>query len=700
MKKLINEKLNINILKYLVLFILALPLVYSNYFLYPTIGFKNFIFRVIIEIALLFYLLLVIKNKEYLPRKNIILFSFLIFLVISFISSLINTSFYSSFFSSFERMEGLINYLHLFIFLIILASIFKNKKDWLLFFRWSLFISLLVSLYAIFQKFNFSFVLNLGADRLDSTLGNPSFLAAYLLFNVFLGLYIISKLESKFSKFLYGLITLVNLIVIYFTGTKGVILALAFVFFIYLIYAIIKYKGYKKVIPGLLILIIIISSLYIFISKKDKLEEFQQSTSVKNRFLVWQISLEAFKEKPIFGWGEGNFDVAYNKYYNPELKEIYFDHAHNIIIDIGVKYGILGIAAYLFILFAIFKSLRKSWQEKRINNSEFLLFSLLILAYFIQNLFLFDSINSFIYFILILSYISFLSGGLRLEIKKNIYLVIFLIIFLPLVIYLLIYYNIRPALANYYATQAVSAAPVDPYLTVEYYNKALKLNTFGQVDLLKQASEVAIKSNSSPVYNYLTRQELFSVITEKYEQLLEKNPYKMRLYLSLGVLYLNNHFVENNIEKAKDYLLEAQKLGPQKLEINDILSRIYFLEKDYQKALDQVEIVLFYDFNKSDFLFRKAIFNLYLDNLKAGEQALNESINSGRELDFPDIMSLAQAYEENEHYLEAIEYYKKSLENSINRNDAGIKRAKDKLYELYLKVGNLEEANKIKERLL
>ncbi|MFH1822302.1 MAG: O-antigen ligase family protein [Patescibacteria group bacterium] len=699
MKKLINEKLNINILKYFVLAILTLPLVYSNFFLYPTIGLKSFLFRVIIEIALLIYLVLIIKNKEYLPKKNIIILSFLFFLIISFTSSVINSGFYNSFFSSFERMEGLINYLHLFIFLIILTSVFNNKKDWLLFFRWSLFISLLVSLYAIFQKFNFSFVLNLGASRLDSALGNPSFLASYLLFNVFLGLYIINKVKGKFNKFLYSLITLVNLIVIYFTGTKGVFLALAFVFFIYIIYAIIKYQGYKKVIPALLILIITISSLYILISKKDELKEMWQSTSVKNRLLVWQISLEAFKEKPIFGWGEGNFDVAYNKYYSPELKELFFDHAHNIIIDMGVKFGILGIAAYLFILYTIFKSLKKGFKENKIIISEFLLFSLLILAYFIQNLFLFDSINSFIYFILILSFISFISGGKRFEIKKNIYLVILLIILLPIIIYSFVYYNLRPALTNYYATRAVSAALDDPYFTVENFTKALNLNTFGQVDLLKQASEVAIRSNSSPIYNYLTRQELFSVITEKYEELLAKNPHKMRLSLSLAILYLNNQFVEDNIEKAKNYLVQAQKLGPRKLEINDILSRIYFLEKDYQKALDQVEIVLSYDFESADFLFRKAIFNLYLNNLAVGGEALSEAINSGRVIYFPDLISIAQAYEANEHYLEAIDYYNKSLENSKNRTDAGIKLAKEKLYELYIKVGNLEEANKIKEKL-
>jgi len=76
---------------YFLTFILALtPGIYTKSVIYPYITAKTIAFRIIISIILFLYILLVLKNKKYLPSKNNLLISFFLFLVACFVSGLLS----------------------------------------------------------------------------------------------------------------------------------------------------------------------------------------------------------------------------------------------------------------------------------------------------------------------------------------------------------------------------------------------------------------------------------------------------------------------------------------------------------------------------------------------------------------------------------------------------------------------------------
>ena len=129
-------------------------------------------------------------------------------------------------------------------------------------------------------------------------------------------------------------------------------------------------------------------------------------STIQTRFLSWKAGLEGFLERPILGWGFENFATAYNKnfdpvYYNFVKTDEYFDRAHNIIVELLATAGILGLLSYLLLLaavvYCIVKALRRGGESR-----DFICLSIflgLLIAYFIQNLFIFDLLPTMLGFV-------------------------------------------------------------------------------------------------------------------------------------------------------------------------------------------------------------------------------------------------------------------------------------------------------------
>ena len=174
------------ILKYAICLGLAaiafVPVLMYGGFFFPFIFAKALVFRVIVEIIFVLYLLLISININYKPRFTIIFFAFLAYIVLTFVSSLFGSNFYLSFWGDIERSEGIVLLLHLFAFFIVISAFIKSKKECLLSYDAAINGSLVVGCFALGQKLHLDFVLNSGEGRLSATTGNPAFLAGYLIF--------------------------------------------------------------------------------------------------------------------------------------------------------------------------------------------------------------------------------------------------------------------------------------------------------------------------------------------------------------------------------------------------------------------------------------------------------------------------------------------------------------------------------------
>jgi hypothetical protein len=79
------------------------------------------------------------------------------------------------------------------------------------------------------------------------------------------------------------------------------------------------------------------------------LEVTDANFAVLERMAHWQAAITMWTEHPWLGVGIGNYATAYPRYALP-LWPLALGHAHNYYLNIAAEAGILGLAAYLFLL--------------------------------------------------------------------------------------------------------------------------------------------------------------------------------------------------------------------------------------------------------------------------------------------------------------------------------------------------------------
>ena len=178
-----------------------IPLVWSNELFFPFISARGFFFRIVVETVFAAWVILALKDNHFRPKGSLVLWTLVIFTGVIFLADIFGISPYKSLWSNFERMEGFITLAHLFLYFLVSGAVLK-EVDWGRFFRISIGVSFFVSLYAILQLFH-ELSINQGSVRVDGTLGNALYLAAYLLLHIFLILFLVFGRRFKDGRGLF-----------------------------------------------------------------------------------------------------------------------------------------------------------------------------------------------------------------------------------------------------------------------------------------------------------------------------------------------------------------------------------------------------------------------------------------------------------------------------------------------------------------
>ena len=128
---------------------LSLWIATSMYF--PYITGRNFVFRILVELAIVLWVGLVMIDKSYRPKPSSIFTAVFIFILIVGLADMLGVNPIKSFWSNYERMEGYLTFLHLGAYFLILTTVFK-RKDWLVFFNIFAIASILVGFWGVLQK--------------------------------------------------------------------------------------------------------------------------------------------------------------------------------------------------------------------------------------------------------------------------------------------------------------------------------------------------------------------------------------------------------------------------------------------------------------------------------------------------------------------------------------------------------------------
>ena len=434
--------------------IFALPFIVfiiANTFFFPFITGKNFTFRIIVEIITGAWFALALIKTEYRPRKSWLLGAFAIFVLIIAIADLNGVYPFKSFWSNYERMDGWVTLAHLFAYFVVASAMLNTKKIWRKLWLTYLGVSVFSGLYGLLQLTGKLALGQGGASgltaRLDTTFGNPIYLAVFMLFNIFIAAFLWAERwnELQPGKRLgislgYGTVLALDTIILFLTGTRGTMLGLigGTLLAVFIVAVFDKNEGIaRKIALRLAVALLILVAGFWFVRDQswvhrvgflDRLATISLNDStVKARFMNWGMAWEGVKERPLLGWGQENYAIVFDKYYNPQMyaQEQWFDRVHNIIFDWLVAGGFLGLIGYLMLfvcaLWCIWKRVpnttepRNAYEQQRAQSApsaakafsfiEKSILTGLLAGYFFHNLFVFDNISSYILFATVLAYI-------------------------------------------------------------------------------------------------------------------------------------------------------------------------------------------------------------------------------------------------------------------------------------------------------
>ncbi len=469
----------LRLLKILLAACLATSLLAGASFIFPYTAPKAFAFRILVEIAAALYFYLALKYREFRiysslsvkgggegfilkpgfwPKAGMtISIAVIIFLFISFLSAVFGVDFYTSFWGNLERGLGVWSLLHFVAWFLILAAVFKEKKDRVNLIRLSVGISVIVAFAALIQRFGGLGELLPAVDRVYGLIGNAGLLASYLIFNIFLAGYLavsslrgaerrsnsadsgdISRLSSAFgarkdkTKFIvYCLLLIVNCLALVLTGTRGAFLGLLAGVIIFLAFMVFLptlkkdplrsrplrfgdeasedeargWEGFKKLsLVSLAVIFILTASLFLFrnlsfiknipVLSRVSMISLTDST-LQSRLLLWQGAWQAWQARPLFGYGLENFEAGVSQYLSPRLVNLE-SYATDRAHNFIFDYGVAGGWLGLLGYLAMIGAAGWSlWQRKK-DLWFFAFFSSLLAAYLIQNLFIFDSFVSYL----------------------------------------------------------------------------------------------------------------------------------------------------------------------------------------------------------------------------------------------------------------------------------------------------------------
>jgi len=700
----------------------VLSLIVAGSLFFPFITGKNFFFRIMVEILFFLWVFVACFDKNYRPCKSPILIALAATLFFLILATFFGANPYHSFWSNFERMEGLISHIHLFLYFLILASVFNprvgGEKDWKWFFRDLIGVSFILVIYGFLQFFGV-IAPGQGGARLDATFGNSTYFAIFLIFHLFLIALFFSKTKNWWIRSGLAALFVLELILVFMTATRGAILGIvggAIVFAV--IMAI--FTSNKKIRYGAMGLLAFLALLIIlFLSFKhsafiEKNYVFTRLASISateatagSRLTIWQMSFKGFLERPFLGWGPENFNLVFNKYFEPKLyvTEPWFDRAHDIFFDWLISAGILGFLAYWSIWGAAVFIVIKAYKKKQFTSTEISLFFALFSAYAFHNIFVFDNLTSYFLFFSILGYLHFKYIQTRFGIEPEKLLkpkdvrdigigcyLLMTLVFIA-VVFSLYFANIKPILAGrqlLITLGEMGTKGTDVNFMLNEFDKVLAYKTFGTGEAREQLGSYAERIIAVSSIASENKTKALAKAIEEMEKQVKESPDDARSWLFLSSLYTKSNQLDNALMAAN----KAMEFSPQKQQVRFVIADVYLSAGQYDKAFEVLKEA--YDMEHN---YIEAAKNLAVTSIVANKKDLAEKILGILEKDWPaqykNEQQFINVYARVNDYKRVMELWQVLIAKEPNNVQYHVNLAAT-----YLKIGERENAIKELERAI
>ncbi len=494
---------------------------------------------------------------------------------------------WTSFFGSYSRLMGWTTHLHFFVFFVLVFINFSSKDDSKKLLNVLMWGSIIPVTYGLLQILNTDFIGWNDASygrRIFSTFGQPNFFAAYLLFIIPLTFYLYREGEKR-SKVLLGMLT-GQLLCLLFTGSRGGLLGfIAEVILFASLSGSRKIKNIVGIFTAILVSIIIVLTLI-----PSSFDVFEFNTRVPiGRQLIWQASLQAIAQRPLLGYGIDTVGYAIAPILTPDIITYEAlnipDRAHNILLDIAVTTGILGVLSFCFFIVILAKLL---WKKIKENNTTAAMIAIALCGYLAQNLFNFDTSVSYLFagIFVTLFLIEIYTCDQKTNCKKI--LLPRLLLIVPCILLLLFsaYRSFSPVVADMLYKSGLNIVNAPAKQSRTFFEQATAYNPYENGYLLAYVENLSADGNDL---------DAMQKIPKILAQVQRRETPNFLYYLALARYQAVQAQKEQSvplIQQALENATTARKLAPYRIEALLLQANIYEVLGSNKEAIEALSYFL------------------------------------------------------------------------------------------------------------
>lgn len=591
--------------------LLLTPIVIAPTFFFPFITGKNFFARIIIDVIFGLYIGLAILDARYRPQLHRVGLALAAFVLALSAATIFSVDSYRSFWSNFERMEGLVTILHMFALFVIVAHIVRDAVTWRYLLATSLLVSVLSAGYGFLQMTGG--VAIVGDGRPAAGFGNSIYLSVYIMLHMIIFGYLAITSRSS-RRWWYASCTALLAIVFSASGSRGAFIGVAAAVGVVVLWNALTASTVRArsimagiAVTGALALgLIFMFPHNIFVRNVQVLDRLSATDlsmlGSDSRVLIWKIGIEGFTHRPLLGWGPGNFIVPFAEYYDSDLftAEPWFDRTHNMFVEWLVTAGIIGFVAYISIFITWGLTIKSLLYRNVIENKEAMALTALIVAYGVQNVFVFDNIATYLFIAFFSAYLvsrdlwqdsqppSVVSASPVRIIAAASAVVMGLVIAIML--------NAKPIVVSaklITALRGFSEKNITVEQVLQRFSETIELGTFGQTEVRERLADTLVSLSTQEAATSPQYIQLLDFAIAEYEKELTEHKRRLRDIIFTGKLHSIRYVVSNqksSRDRAYELYESAIEQSPNYIQGRLGLAEVALASGDYPKAIEQGRI--------------------------------------------------------------------------------------------------------------
>lgn len=450
--------------------ILLTPFVITPQTIFPFIVGKALYARVIIEVVFGFWVLLAFLSPAYRPPRSWLLILFGLALGVSLVAACSGVSVQRSLWSSYERMQGVVDLAHWFVFALVLASVVRTVQAWSVLLNLNLGLSLMMALLAIAQSYYFPDARLLSWDpptaRVAATLGNPIYLSAYLMVNIVIALgflarsflpvaapasggkrarrrrrkqpsasdlkrqLLLLKRQRRLlwvQRLLWGSAVSIELWALGLAGSRGGMAGLVTALGCLAAGGLFVGRAQTARLAAVGLMGLCGTALVLLLTmffrpsilmpdtgiSNPRLRHLTSSGTIRTRLAAWEAGFKGFADRPFLGWGPENYIVVFGRHVSGVgTHSKIHDSAHNRIVEELATKGLLGLVSYLAVWGLTFLVVLRAAKGMDSRERVLTLFvGAALTGQFVQSQFAPEGSVGFLQYVLLLAFVARLEGG-------------------------------------------------------------------------------------------------------------------------------------------------------------------------------------------------------------------------------------------------------------------------------------------------